>query len=79
MKQEIAFFEKQSVEALPSKISENFFHIQEGSGERLSQLFQSVGAICSGITLAFIQGPVFTLIMMGYLPVYIVVICCVGN
>ena len=39
MKQEIAFFEKQSVEALPSKISENFFHIQEGSGERLSQLF----------------------------------------
>ena len=38
MKQETAFFEKQQIEALPSKISENFLHIQEGSGEKLSQL-----------------------------------------
>ena len=36
MKQETAFFEKQQIEALPSKISENFYHIQEGSGEKLA-------------------------------------------
>ena len=34
MKQEIAFFEKQQIEALPSKISEYFTHISEGSGEK---------------------------------------------
>ena len=34
MKQEIAFFEKQTIEALPSKISEYFTHIGDGSGEK---------------------------------------------
>ena len=39
LKQEMTYFEKQNIEALPAKISENFLYIQEGSGERLSQLF----------------------------------------
>ena len=34
MKQEISFFEKQQIEALPSKISEYFTHISDGGGEK---------------------------------------------
>jgi len=34
MKQEIAFFEKQQIEALPSKMAEYFTHISDGSGEK---------------------------------------------
>ena len=38
MKQEISFFEKQQIEALPSTIAEYFTHITEGSGEKTGQL-----------------------------------------
>ena len=34
MKQEIAFFEKQQIEALPSKLAETFAAISSGSGEK---------------------------------------------
>ena len=34
LKQEVEFFERQQIEALPSKMSEYFTHISEGSGER---------------------------------------------
>ena len=79
MKQETAFFEKQQIEALPSKISENFFHIQEGSGEKLSQLIQSCGAIFSGFLLAFAMGPVFAAIMMGIIPFFLCGMSCLGK
>ena len=32
MRQEVAYFEKQKIEALPSKIAEYFTHISDGSG-----------------------------------------------
>ena len=38
LKQEVEFFERQQIEALPSKMSEYFTHISEGSGERTGQL-----------------------------------------
>lgn len=34
MRQEVEFFEKQQVEALPSKMAEYFTHIAEGSGDK---------------------------------------------
>ena len=34
MKQEVAYFERQVIEALPSKLAESFTHIAEGSGEK---------------------------------------------
>jgi len=34
MRQEVEFFEKQQVEALPSKMAEYFTHIASGSGEK---------------------------------------------
>ena len=34
MKQEISYFEKQQVEALPSQMAEYFVHISVGSGEK---------------------------------------------
>ena len=38
LKQEIEFFERQTIEALPSKMSEYFSHISEGSGDKTGQL-----------------------------------------
>ena len=38
LKQEIEFFERQQIEALPSKMSEYFNHISEGSGDKTGQL-----------------------------------------
>ena len=34
MKQEVAYFETQQIEALPSKMAEYFTHIADGSGEK---------------------------------------------
>jgi hypothetical protein len=34
MKQEVKYFEKQQVEALPSTISEYFYHLSDGAGEK---------------------------------------------
>lgn len=68
MKQEIAFFEKQQIEALPSKISEYFTHISDGSGEKTGQLISTVGASCSGIIIGLAISPYYALCLLAYLP-----------
>ena len=68
MKQEISFFEKQQIEALPSTIAEYFTHITEGSGEKTGQLIQTVGATISAIILGLCVCTYYTLILLLYLP-----------
>ena len=66
MKQEIKYFEKQQVEALPSKISEYFYHLTDGAGEKFGQTLNAIGMISGGITIAFIFGWKFALILLTY-------------
>lgn len=68
MKQEIAFFEKQQIEALPSKISEYFTHISEGSGEKTGQLLTTLGSTSSGIVIGLFVCPYYALALLIYLP-----------
>ena len=68
MRQEIAYFENQTIEALPSKISEYFTHISDGSGEKTGQLLSTVGASLSGIVIGLFICPYYALALLVYLP-----------
>ena len=68
MRQEIAYFENQTIEALPSKISEYFTHISDGSGEKTGQLLSTVGASLSGIVIGLFICPYYALALLIYLP-----------
>ena len=68
MKQEIAFFEKQQVEALPSKMAEYFVQISVGSGEKTGQVVSTIGASLSGAIISVAACPYFALACLAYLP-----------
>ena len=68
MKQEISYFEKQQVEALPSKMAEYFVQISVGSGEKAGEIISTVGAALSGIIISIIACPYFALACLAYLP-----------
>jgi len=70
MKKENAWFEKQDLEALPSKISDSFLLIADGSGEKLGKLICASGNILSGFVIAFSAGPVLAAIYVLYLPMF---------
>ena len=72
MRQEVAFFEKQQVEALPSKMAEYFSLISEGIGEKYGQLLNSVGATITGIVLGIVVNPFYAAILLIYMPIGII-------
>ena len=74
MKQEVAFFEEQQIEALPSKLAEYFTHISEGSGEKMGQLISTSGATASGIVIGLIINPFYALAVLCYLPFATIII-----
>ena len=74
MKQEIKYFEKQQVEALPSKISEYFYHLTDGAGEKFGQITYSVGMIFGGLTIAFACGWKFALLLLTYQPIFFILV-----
>ena len=66
MRQEVKYFEKQQIEALPSKLAETFTHISEGSGEKVGQLITTVGATISGAIIGLIVCPYYALCLMSW-------------
>lgn len=68
MRQEVEFFERQQIEALPSKMAEYFTHISEGSGEKMGQLISVIGATISGILIGLFYCPYYALCLLIYLP-----------
>lgn len=79
MNQEISFFEKQQVEALPSKISEYFSAISLGLGEKFAQIIFSIGTGFGGVFIAFYSGPVYALMCFAYAPIFIGIITFFGR
>jgi hypothetical protein len=53
MRQETEFFERQQVEALPSKISEYFSAIAVGLGEKFAQIIFCFGCFIGGLVISF--------------------------
>jgi ABC-type multidrug transport system fused ATPase/permease subunit len=54
MRQETEFFEKQSVQELPAKISQLFTEFPNAIGEKFSQVLIFSGMMISGFVIAFI-------------------------
>ena len=76
MKQEVAYFEKQTIEALPSKLAESFTHISEGSGEKFGQLLTTLGSWASGIIIGLNICPYYALCLFAYFPVGSIIMVC---
>ena len=79
LNQEVAFFEKQQIEALPSQIAEYFRAISEGVGEKTAQFVYAVSMFLGGLTIAFYYGPIFTFIMLAYLPIMVLLFAVFGR
>ena len=74
LKQEVAYFEKNNVEAMPSDIGQYFNTVSLGIGENFSQLLASCGTLTGGLLIGFIQGPVFTCACISYMPILVAAI-----
>lgn len=70
LKQEVAFFEGQQIEALPSQIAEYFETIREGVGEKIGRVAYAVSMFVSSMVIAFSYGPYFALMCFAYLPIF---------
>ena len=79
MKQEVKYFEKQQVEALPSKISEYFYHLSDGAGEKMGQILNATGMIIGGFTIAFFSGWHYALILCTYQPILLILVFGIRN
>ena len=77
--QEVAFFEKQNIEELPSQIGETFAAIQDAIGEKFSQLLYTIITCLSALGISLYIGPAFGAIAFAYLPVVIVIMLFFGR
>ena len=68
MEQEIAFFDKNNVEQLPSQMAEIFETVQGAIGEKFSNMIFAVSTCLSGIGYALYFAPVYAAICILYLP-----------
>jgi ABC-type multidrug transport system fused ATPase/permease subunit len=78
LKQEISYFEMNSVESMPSDIGQYFNSISLGIGESFAQILQGIGCIIGGLGISFWRGPVFTLICLVYLPIILINVVIMG-
>jgi ATP-binding cassette subfamily B (MDR/TAP) protein 1 len=69
MRQEIAYFEKNKVEEIPSQMSEIFETLKASIGEQISNLLYAFSTCIAGIVYSLCFGPIFALACIAYLPV----------
>ena len=79
LKQEIAFFEKNNVEQLPSQIGELFFIVTQSIGEKLSNIIFSAACIIASAVTAFVKGADFAGICVAFLPIILVIMGVFGT
>ena len=79
MRQEVAYFEKSNIQALPSEITEHFFIISEGVGRKVGILWASASGIVVGLIIAYYKGRVLAGYMTLYLPVFFIVVAGFGT
>jgi ATP-binding cassette subfamily B (MDR/TAP) protein 1 len=79
MVQEVAFFELNNVEAMPSDIGQYFNTISQGIGESYAALIQSFGVFVGGFGIAFYKGVAYTLMCMAYIPLLLIVFMFFGS
>ena len=79
LRQEVAYFEKENVEQLPSMIGENFAIITEAIGEKYCSIFFSLATLTSGIIVAFAKGADFAAICTAFVPILMILMGFFGN
>ena len=79
LKQEVAFFEMNSVETMPTDIGQYFNQISLGIGEAFSMLLNSLGVFLGGLGIALYKGPVFTMVCMAYMPLVMFAVTIFGG
>ena len=79
LRQEVAYFEHNYVESMPSDIGQYFNTISLGIGECFAALVQSTGVMVGGLAIAFYKGPVFSLTCLAYMPFMIFCLVYLGG
>jgi ABC-type multidrug transport system fused ATPase/permease subunit len=78
LRQEVAYFEKENVEQLPSQIGENFSIITEAIGEKYSNIIFSIATMISGIAIAFYRGADYAGACTAFVPVLVILMGVFG-
>lgn len=79
MEQEIAFFDKNRVEQLPSQMAEIFETVQGAIGEKFSNMIFAVSTCVSGMGYALYFAPVYAGICILYLPFLLTILGVFGR
>lgn len=79
LKQEVAFFEMNNVEQLPSQIGENFFIVTESIGEKYSNIIYSFSTLIGGIGIAFYLGADFAGVCAAFVPIIMMIMIIFGG
>lgn len=79
MKQEVTYFELNDVETMPSDVGVFFSTISVGIGESLGTLLQTIGTLIGGIIIAFVRGPVFAMVCIGFTPIILIFVIVFGS
>ena len=79
MIQEIAYFEKQQIESLPSLIGEYFSTISGAIGEKLSNIINTVATVVFGIAVGLGEAPLYGFICLCYVPVILLTVTVFGG
>jgi len=79
LRQEVAFFEQNNVESMPSDVGQYFTQINKGIGDSIGQLLQGCGSFVGGIAIALYSGPVIAAVCFAYLPFVAIAIVFFGK
>jgi len=66
---DISFYDSESTGALAARLASETKLIELGLGNQFGQVFQNIGMFLGGFLIAFIQGWLFTLILLALTPV----------
>jgi len=79
MSQEVAFFEMNNVESMPSDMGQYFNTISLGIGESYSAIIQAFGTFLGGFAMSFYKGPVMALLCLIYAPIIVIAFTFLGG
>jgi ATP-binding cassette, subfamily B (MDR/TAP), member 1 len=78
LNQEIGYFEHMAIEQIPAQMAEIFETVQSSVGEKYATLIFAVSTAVGGCLVAFFTGRTYALVLVGYLPVFFVILGTFG-
>lgn len=79
LEQEIAYFEEQKIESLPSLIGEYFSTISGAIGEKFSNVLSTVFIFAFGLGVAIYLSVVYAFISLAFFPVILMTVAIFGK